>query len=121
MVRGVLESFARAAGDADVTATLNVLTDDALIVGSDAGEKAFGRDAIKLFLEELFGTVGPVTWEWDGYETRSEGSYAWFFVEGRVLFKGNSHPYRASGLCRRDDVGEWRLAMFHGSTPDGEV
>lgn len=118
-IRAVLDAFGKAAQTQDVKAMLSVVTDDGIIVGSSSQEKAFGRTELTSFLERLFSELGPIHWEWDSWEVRSTGSCGWFFVEGRVRAGDQIAPYRASGVCLRDEMGEWKLAMFHGSTPDG--
>jgi ketosteroid isomerase-like protein len=100
-----------------VKAVLDVVTEDVVVVGSDPGESAFGRSALPAFLQHIFSTLPPIEWKWEHWETRGEGDHAWFFVEGIVGLGGEIQAYRASGVCRRDELGEWRLAMFHGSSP----
>lgn len=79
---------------------------------------AFGHEEIKTFLEGLFARIGAIRWEWERWEARDQGSHAWFFAEGTAYFGNDSAAYRASGVCERDELGEWRLAMFHGAAPD---
>ena len=95
-----------------------MVTSDVIVVGSEEGEFAFGRPALPAFLQRIFSTLPQIEWTWDHWETRGEGDHAWFLVEGTVRLGDEKEPYRASGVCCRDELGEWRLAMFHGSAPD---
>ena len=116
----MLDAFGQGMYSLDIERVLRVLTEDALVIGSEVGELGFGHDAIRTFIKRVMDRYGPIKWEWDLVEIRGAGDHAWFFVEGNVSYSGELSPYRASGVCRRDDVGEWKLAMFHGSTPDGD-
>lgn len=115
--RAVLDAFLRAVEAKDVKAALAVVTDDAIIAGSDPGELAFGRENLGPFFEQIFAELPDVAWEWDISETRGAGSHAWFLVEGSVDVGGEKSPYRASGVCLRDEMGEWKLALYHGAAP----
>ncbi|MDQ3940895.1 MAG: nuclear transport factor 2 family protein [Actinomycetota bacterium] len=118
-VRAVLDAFSNAVHSKDVDRVLRVVTNDALVIGSERGEMGFGNHGVKDFIQRVFERYPPIHWEWDLVEARADGSHAWFFVEGNVLYGDERQRYRASGVCRRDDLGEWKLAMFHGSTPEG--
>ena len=117
-VRAVLGAFGEAVHAQDVERVLRVVTDDAIVIGSETGEMGFDREGIRAFIQRVFTRYDPITWEWDLLETRADGSHAWFFAEGQVSYGDRRSPYRASGVCVRDDVGEWRLAMFHGAAPE---
>ena len=117
-MRLVLGEWGRAAREQDVERALAITTEDAIVVGSGSQERAFGRDELAVFLERVFRDLGSIHWEWESWEARVGDSHAWFFVQGRVSAGGQEAPYRASGVCRLDDAGEWKLALFHGSTPD---
>ena len=111
-------SFGAAVHAQNIESVLRVCTDDVIIFGSGREEVGIGRDDVTRFLTTLFSEVPPITWEWDDWEIRDGGSQAWFVTEGRVRYGDTVSPYRASGVCRRDELGEWKLAMFHGATPD---
>ncbi len=102
----------------EIDRVLRIVTDDALVIGSERDEMGFGKAGVRTFIEGVFDRYPPIHWEWDLIESRDAGSHAWFFVEGRVHYGTEESPYRASGVCVRDEVGEWRLAMFHGSSPE---
>ena len=112
----MLERFAHAVTTKDIDAVLAIMTEDGMIIGSDPEEKGFGP-GMRPFLEHVFGALPPIVWEWDTWETREEETHAWFLVEGRVKLDEEVAPYRASGVCREVGDGEWRLAMFHGTSP----
>ena len=117
-VRAVLDAFSDALHSQNVDRVMRVLTDDAVVVGSEAGEMGFGREGVRDFIARVIERYPPIHWEWDLVETRADGGHAWFFVEGHVHYGDTRSPYRASGVCVRDELGEWKLAMFHGSSPD---
>ena len=112
-----MDAFGAAVHAQDIEGVLRVTTDDVILIGSGAGEVGVGREHVARFLAALFSEVPPIKWEWDDWEIRDGGSTAWFVAEGRVRFGDTTSPYRAAGVCRRDDFGEWKLAMFHGAEP----
>ncbi len=116
-VRAVLDAFSDAVQSKDIEKVLRVVTNDAIVVGSELGEMGIGS-GVRDFIQRVFDRYPPIHWEWDLVETRADGGHAWFFVEGHVHYGDERVPYRASGVCRRDELGEWKLAMFHGSTPE---
>ena len=117
-VRAVMDAFGAAVRAQDIEKVLSLSTDDVILVGSGREEVGIGRDDVTRFLTSLFSELPPITWDWDDWEIRDGGSHAWFVTEGRVSYGETTSPYRASGVCRRDDLGEWKLAMFHGAAPD---
>lgn len=116
--RAVLDAFGQAIHAQDVERVLRVVTDDALVIGSESGEMGFGREGIRTFIQGVFTRYDPITWDWNLLEAKADGNHAWFFAEGEVSYGEQRSPYRASGVCVRDEVGEWRLAMFHGAAPE---
>ncbi|MFN2197882.1 MAG: nuclear transport factor 2 family protein [Anaerolineales bacterium] len=93
---------------------------DVLLVGSESGEIAKGRQELEAFFARIFARETSFSWEWDRLEAAQAGDLAWFFAEGRVILTTSAvqrmTPYRISGvLKRRGDRWLWQL--YHGSEP----
>lgn len=94
--------------------------DEIILVGSENGEVASGRQEIQAFLERVFAREGTFSWEWDRIEAWGEGDLAWFFAEGWVIYatakEQRKMPYRASGVL--EGYGNrWLWRQYHGSEP----
>ena len=93
---------------------------DALLVGSEPGEIARGREAIRALIAPIQARPGRVTWQWDSVDTTVEGDIGWLFAEGNVVMEAAADPvrlpYRLAGVLQRLD-GVWRWRLFHGSEP----
>ena len=74
--------------------------DDVLLIGSELGEVAAGRDGLEAFFARIFARDTTFSWEWDRIEASHAGNLAWFFAEGRVILTTNEgqrkSPYRIS-------------------------
>ena len=123
-VLATLDRFGDACSRMDVAAALNVFAadDDILLVGSEAGEMARGRDAMEAFLRRVLRAAGGYSWAWDWRTVSHAGSVAWIFAEGTARAGGGpeavSIPYRVSIVLEmQGDIWRWRL--FHGSEPAG--
>jgi ketosteroid isomerase-like protein len=94
--------------------------DDAVLIGSEAGERADGRDAIARLFAKLMNKPRTVRWVWDRLDIVIEGDVAWILGVGNAMLGQDgaerAFPYRLSGvlLCRD---GVWRWKLFHGSEP----
>jgi ketosteroid isomerase-like protein len=120
-VREVLERF----DDLVSTQNLQVLAefapgDEVLLVGSDAGEVATGRQELEAFFARIFARDTTFSWEWDRIDVSHAGDLAWFFAEGRVVLSTAKEqrraPYRITGVLERH--GErWLWRQYHGSEP----
>jgi len=120
-VREVLERFNDlvSAGDLDVLSEF-VPDGDVLLVGSETGEVAAGRNQLEGFFARVFALDTTFSWEWDRIEVSHAGDLAWFFADGRVILttakKRRKSPYRISGVLeRRGERWFWR--QYHGSEP----
>ncbi|MEJ2555862.1 MAG: nuclear transport factor 2 family protein [Anaerolineae bacterium] len=120
-MREVLERF----DDLVSTQNLQVLAefapgDEVLLVGSDAGEVATGRQELEAFFARIFARDTTFSWEWDRIDVSHAGDLAWFFAEGRVVLSTAKEqrraPYRITGVLERH--GErWLWRQYHGSEP----
>ncbi|HTJ58293.1 MAG TPA: nuclear transport factor 2 family protein [Devosiaceae bacterium] len=93
---------------------------DALLVGSEPGEIARGRQEIAALFGDIFRTGRSVWWEWHTVDSQRSRDGAWLFAEGLVVLASsgveNRLPYRLSGaLVERN--GAWKWQLFHGSEP----
>lgn len=92
---------------------------DGLLVGSEPGEIARGREAIRALLAGFHELPARYTWQWDSVDIVVEGDLAWLFAEGlsvRELDGTQTRPYRLSGVLQAAG-GMWRWRQFHGSEP----
>ena len=117
----VLERF----NDLVSTQNLQVLAefapgDEVLLVGSDAGEVATGRQELEAFFARIFARDTTFSWEWDRISVSHAGDLAWFFADGWVVLSTAKEqrraPYRITGVLERH--GErWLWRQYHGSEP----
>lgn len=94
--------------------------DDVLLVGSESGEIAKGRQHLEAFFARIFAREVTFSWEWERIEASQAGDLAWFFAEGWVVLSSlqgqRKSPYRVSGVLERH--GErWLWRQYHGSEP----
>jgi ketosteroid isomerase-like protein len=94
--------------------------DEALLIGSDEGEIATGRQELEAFFERVFKREETFSWEWDRIDIWHAGDLAWFFADGRVVLttaaEERKSPYRITGVLQRQ--GErWLWRQYHGSEP----
>jgi uncharacterized protein (TIGR02246 family) len=93
---------------------------EAMLVGSEPGEIARGREAIRALLAGLHAKPYRITWQWDSVDATVEGEIGWFFAEGFVVIEDGGQQrrlaYRLAGVLQHLD-GRWRWRLFHGSEP----
>jgi uncharacterized protein (TIGR02246 family) len=93
---------------------------DTLLMGSEASERAIGREQLSAFFDELFTVPVQIAWEWKDTRISSLGDIAWVYADGNVVLSGSDgetrSPYRMTGVLERRD-GQWRWRQFHGSEP----
>jgi ketosteroid isomerase-like protein len=94
---------------------------DALLVGSEPGEVARGREAVRALIATFHALPARFTWEWERIDSSVHGDTAWFFAEGHVVKEEPSgectqRPYRLSGVLRAEG-SHWLWCFFHGSEP----
>lgn len=93
---------------------------DAMLVGSEPGEVARGREAIRALFAGIHARPYRVTWQWDSVDATVEDEVGWFFAEGSVVIEQDGGQtrlaYRLAGVLHQFD-GQWRWRLFHGSEP----
>jgi ketosteroid isomerase-like protein len=95
--------------------------EDAVLVGSEPGEVARGREAIRGLIATFHALPARYTWEWETADIRREGTVAWFFAEGHAVREDPDgatarRPYRLAGVLR-EEGGRWLWSLFSGSEP----
>jgi len=93
---------------------------DAMLVGSEPGEIARGREAIRVLIARIHGRPYRATWQWDSVDASVEGSIGWILAEGHFVAEEAGEQrrlaYRLAGVLHHvDNIWRWRL--FHGSEP----
>lgn len=120
-VRQVLERFNELVSTQDPQVLAEFAPgDDFLLIGSESGEVAAGRQALEAFFARIFARKTTFSWEWDRVDVSHAGNIAWFFAEGRVILttahEQRKAPYRISGVLERHG-GRWLWRQYHGSEP----
>ncbi|MEJ2353493.1 MAG: nuclear transport factor 2 family protein [Anaerolineales bacterium] len=120
-VRQVLERFNHLVSTKNMQVLAEFAPGDAvLLIGSEAGEIAKGREELGAFFARIFARETTFSWEWDRIDASRAGDVAWFFAEGWVILSTEPEqprsPYRISGVLERH--GEhWLWRQYHGSEP----
>jgi ketosteroid isomerase-like protein len=95
-------------------------SDEVLLVGSDSGEIAHGRQELEAFFKRVYNHDASFSWTWNHINVWHTGDIAWFFADGQVLLTGpngqRKSPYRTSGVLERDGT-RWYWRQYHGSEP----
>jgi len=94
---------------------------DGVLVGSEPGEVARGREAVRVLIRGFHALPARYTWRWDSLDQCVDGPWAWFFAEGAAIKETpdgarTERPYRLSGVLGREG-DRWRWKLFHGSEP----
>jgi uncharacterized protein (TIGR02246 family) len=94
--------------------------EDALLVGSEPGEIALGREAIRTLVAALYASPARYIWDWQSVDIRVDGDLGWLFAEGEIAWSDTngrgSKPYRLSAVLGWDG-SRWLWRLFHGSEP----
>lgn len=94
--------------------------EDALLIGSEPGEIAHGREAIRTQVAGLHRLPSRYIWDWQNVDIRVDGDIGWVFAAGEVVRSDgdgrSGRPYRMSGVLGWDGT-VWRWRLFHGSEP----
>ncbi|WP_433056719.1 YybH family protein [Dactylosporangium sp. CS-033363] len=119
----VVDRLGRAFLSRDVEGALAcfVPDDDITYVGSEAGECATGRDAVRELLAGLFARPAAYTWQATSVTVHSLPGGAFVIAEA----DGTEHtaegvepfPYRITGLLSRRGSGAWLWRAVQGSEP----
>jgi ketosteroid isomerase-like protein len=113
-VDDVLESFHRAASEADGELYFSLFADDAIFVGTDASER-WSVDEFRAFAEPYFSKGRGWTYtKTERHITISaDGETAWF---DEMLFNDTYGTCRGSGVLILTADG-WRIAQYNLSIP----
>ncbi|RAJ11600.1 SnoaL-like protein [Arenibacter echinorum] len=107
-VDNILDSWHRAAGSADFDAYFNLMTSDAVFIGTDASEN-WKIDEFKAYAKPHFDK--GKAWNFKAVErnvyVNEEGDYAWF----DELLDTQMKLCRGSGVLRKES-GEWKIAHY---------
>jgi len=118
IARAALDELNRAMRERN-PAVAGLFEPDALLVGSEPGEIARGRDAIGALLLAIHAKDYTVWWDMPQLDAGGTDGRAWFFGEGEVVLVGPTETrlgYRISGVLVDTEAG-WRWTLFHGSEP----
>lgn len=94
--------------------------DEALLIGSEQGEIAAGRQEIEAFFQRVFARPSTFSWEWQRIDAWYAENLAWFFADGQVILSGEKEirrtAYRITGVLENRD-GRWLWRLYHGAEP----
>ena len=92
--------------------------DDVAVLGSERGEEARGRRAIKGFFSNAYANPGAYRFELPDRTVSARGDVAWLVAGGTVIEPGEteSKPYRLTAVFVRTR-GRWQLVLWSGSEP----
>jgi hypothetical protein len=115
-----LDSLVDAIGRRDIEGSLAAISagEACAIVGSEAGESAWGREAINAFFTRIFMRPGSFRFEFPERVWTFRGEIAWLVAEGRVVEPAATvpKPYRLTAVFVREAT-VWRLALWSGAEP----
>lgn len=94
-----------------------------MVIGSAEGEISKGKDEVRDWLGQLFGSAG-FSWEMNRIDIDCNDKTAWVFVDGKMIVdfkKGGKKvtPYRFTGIMVKNN-GMWKWRLFDGSVPEAE-
>ncbi len=121
IARQALETISRLMRGKD-PAIADLFVPDALLVGSEVGEIARGREAIAALFAGIHARDYIVWWDFPQLDSGGDTQRVWLFAEGHVVVEranGSGRlPYRLSAVVVAEG-GDWRWELFHGSEPRG--
>ncbi len=107
-IGNILDSWHRAAGSADFDAYFNLMTSDAVFIGTDASEN-WQIEEFKAYAKPHFDK--GKAWNFKAVERQiyvnDEGDYAWF----DELLDTQMKLCRGSGVLRKES-GDWKIAHY---------
>jgi len=113
-IETVLNSFHQAAADAEIKPYFNLLSQDAIFLGTDATER-WSKDEFKAFVEPYFSQGKG--WLYTPVERNisliKQGQVAFF---DEILFSESYGTCRGSGLLVKTDQG-WKISQYNLSIP----
>ena len=110
-IDGLLTAWHRAAAVADEAAYFGFLAEDAVFLGTDAGERWTKADFVRQYLpyfqrESAWVFVAKQRW----ISLSGDGRVAWF---DELLDSASYWTCRGSGVLTRDEDGRWRLRQYN--------
>lgn len=107
-IGNILDSWHRAAGSADFDAYFNLMTSDAVFIGTDASEN-WQIEEFKAYAKPHFDK--GKAWNFKAVERQiyvnDEGDYAWF----DELLDTQMKLCRGSGVLRKES-GDWKIVHY---------
>ncbi|TQO38539.1 SnoaL-like protein [Arenibacter algicola] len=107
-IGNILDSWHRAAGSADFDAYFNLMTSDAVFIGTDASEN-WQIEEFKAYAKPHFDK--GKAWNFKAVERQiyvnDEGDFAWF----DELLDTQMKLCRGSGVLRKES-GDWKIAHY---------
>ncbi len=121
-VRDALVELDAAFQRGDITAVLDLCTDDVVFVGSGEDEEGAGRDATAAMFDAIAARSADaeLTIVWDSVDVDLKGDVALLVAWGNATLqtprRAATTRYRLTGvlLC---SGGRWRWRVYHGSEP----
>lgn len=107
VIDGLLDDWHRAASRADGPGYFGRMTDDAVYLGTDAGER-WSLETFRAFCEPYFSRGIGWTYEPRARDVFVQGDVAWF---DELLWNDKYGACRGTGVLRRTG-GTWRIAHY---------
>jgi ketosteroid isomerase-like protein len=118
----VIDRLLTAIAQRDLSATLACFSSgqDVAVVGSEAGERARGREAVAAFFAQAYSKPGGYRFVLPTRELTTHGDTAWIVADGSVTDSAETErkPYRLTAVLVREASG-YRAALWSGSEPVG--
>jgi len=118
----VIDRLLTAIAQRDLSATLACFSSgqNVAVVGSEAGERARGREAVTAFFAQAYAKPGAYRFVLPTRELTMHGDTAWIVADGSVTdpAETESKPYRLTAVFVREASG-YRVALWSGSEPAG--
>lgn len=115
-----LDSLIQAVSSRDLDKTLAGLsfTHGPTVVGSEEGESAHGREAVKAFFTRIYERPQGFRFEFPQRLWTVHGDVAWLVADGTVIepAEEEARPYRLTAVLVRDNA-TWRLSLWSGAEP----
>lgn len=105
-ISGVLDQLHANAGSASWDAYFSLYTDDAIFLGTDAGER-WDMPTFKSYASPTKGWVYDMTER--NIDLTPDGDHAWF---DELLMSAKYGVSRGTGVLIRTDAG-WKIAQYH--------
>jgi uncharacterized protein (TIGR02246 family) len=95
-------------------------SEDGVLVGSEPGEVARGREAIRKLVAGIYARPARYIWDWRTVDIKVDADMGWVFAEGQLVQSDGDGrtelPYRVSGVFGWNGQ-RWLWRLFHGSEP----